>query len=42
MVLITKTHAVVVKINPGKLEVIASKELPKTVDYRNCDSEVLY
>ena len=38
MVLITKTHAVVVAVMPGKFEVVAQLELPKVIDYNNCDN----
>ena len=41
MVLITKTHAVVIAVMPGKFEVVAQLELPKVINYRNCDNNVL-
>ena len=41
MVLITKTHAVVVAVMPGKFEVVAQLELPKVINYLNCDNKTL-
>ena len=41
MVLITKNQAVVILVLPGKFEFVMQVDLPKTVDYRNCDHETL-
>ena len=41
MVLITKIQAVVLKINPGRYECVGQFDLPKTIDFKNCDQNTL-
>ena len=41
MVLITSRQAAILKVNPGKFEVLGMIDLPKTMDYATCDHETL-